>query len=640
MDFTKRISLMLPYMPLAAAAFVAICAGVSVATYKAPAYAIEENALDTESRLDGADRKTVTAETTEAETVEETAIAVIEESGIYIDGEYEGRGTGFSGTVTVKVTVAEGKIAEIVVLDAADEDPWFKNAKALLGNIVEAQSTNVEAVSGATYSSKGIIEAVRDALDKAAGGEGTFDAAKATTAAKATSKAGASRTVSKISEPAAYKDGTYTGSATGFGGRLSVRVTVSDGRISTIDVTSHNETSSYYSKAKKVLSRMISAQSTNVDTVSGATYSSVGLINAVRNALSKAGGGASGVQDTYETIPTVTDMERETNAPLETIDEKEGWRDGTYTGTAEGFVDDIVVEVVVEGGRITSIKVTSQDETPEFYEKAVTLIDQMLSGQTTNVDAVSGATYSSEGIIGAVRAALKDAKTEDAAAEPALEEDSASGTEPASEAETTTEPISGPGTGNPAEPVSGPETGNAGEPVSGSETGSAGEPISGPGTGSTTEPISEQDAGAADTSQEEASSSDNEPQPDKAQPSSETEPDSSGDPTDIPTSRFKSGTYTVKVVCAPDEYEDFEPYNLIVDVKIENDVITAVENVSGDGAKTNQRYIKKAASGLLGQLLNRADIVGEQSIDAVSGATCTSNAIARACAKALERAKN
>ena len=607
---------MLPYMPLAAAAFVAICAGVSVATYKAPAYAIEENALDTESRLDEADRKTATAETTEAETVEETAIAVIEESGIYRDGEYEGRGTGFSGTVTVKVTVAEGKIAEIVVLDAADEDPWFKNAKALLGNIVEAQSTNVEAVSGATYSSKGIIEAVRDALDKAAGGEGTFDAAKATTAAKATSKAGASRTVSKISEPAAYKDGTYTGSATGFGGRLSVRVTVSDGRISTIDVTSHNETSSYYSKAKKVLSRMISAQSTNVDTVSGATYSSVGLINAVRNALSKAGGGASGVQDTYETIPTMTDMERETKAPLETIDEKEGWRDGTYTGTAEGFVDDIVVEVVVEGGRITSIKVTSQDETPEFYEKAVTLLDQMLSGQTTNVDAVSGATYSSEGIIGAVRAALKDAKTEDAAAEPALEEGSASGTEPASEAETTAEPISGPG------------------------TGSAGEPISGPGTGNAGESISEQDAGAADTSQEEASSSDNEPHTDKAQPSSETEPDSSGDPTDIPTSRFKSGTYTVKVVCAPDEYEDFEPYNLIVDVKIENDVITAVENVSGDGAKTNQRYIKKAASGLLGQLLNRADIVGEQSIDAVSGATCTSNAIARACAKALERAKN
>ena len=631
---------MLPYMPLAAAAFVAICAGVSVATYKAPAYAIEENALDTESRLDEADRKTATAETTEAETVEETAIAVIEESGIYIDGEYEGRGTGFSGTVTVKVTVAEGKIAEIVVLDAADEDPWFKNAKALLGNIVEAQSTNVEAVSGATYSSKGIIEAVRDALDKAAGGEGTFDAAKATTAAKATSKAGASRTVSKISEPAAYKDGTYSGSATGFGGRLSVRVTVSDGRISTIDVTSHNETSSYYSKAKKILSRMISAQSTNVDTVSGATYSSVGLINAVRNALSKAGGGASGVQDTYEIIPTVTDMERETNAPLETIDEKEGWRDGTYTGTAEGFVDDIVVEVVVEGGRITSIKVTSQDETPEFYEKAVTLIDQMLSGQTTNVDAVSGATYSSKGIIGAVRAALEDAKTKDAAAEPALEEDSTSGTEPASEAETTAEPVSGPGTESTDEPISGPGTGSTTEPISGPGTGNPAEPVSGPETGNAGEPISEQDAGAADTSQEEASSSDNEPHTDKAQPSSETEPDSSGDPTDIPTSRFKSGTYTVKVVCAPDEYEDFEPYNLIVDVKIENDVITAVENVSGDGAKTNQRYIKKAASGLLGQLLNRADIIGEQSIDAVSGATCTSNAIARACTKALERAKN
>jgi uncharacterized protein with FMN-binding domain len=120
----------------------------------------------------------------------------------------------------------------------------------------------------------------------------------------------------------------------------------------------------------------------------------------------------------------------------------------------------------------------------------------------------------------------------------------------------------------------------------------------------------------------------------------ETKPGSGDSPTAVTQPRFKSGTYTVKVVCEPDEYEDFDPYNLIVDVKIENDVISAVENVSGDGAKSNQRYIKKAASGLQDQLINRNDISGEDGIDAVSGATCTSIAIARACARALEQARS
>lgn len=89
-----------------------------------------------------------------------------------------------------------------------------------------------------------------------------------------------------------YKDGTYQGSGTGFGGTITVQVKVSGGKITAINVLSASgETGSYFASAKGVISKMISAQSPNVDAVSGATYSSNGIIQAVQNALSKAGNG-------------------------------------------------------------------------------------------------------------------------------------------------------------------------------------------------------------------------------------------------------------------------------------------------------------------------------------------------------------
>ena len=93
-----------------------------------------------------------------------------------------------------------------------------------------------------------------------------------------------------IKEPDAWLDGVYTGSGSGFGGDVKVEVTVQDGKIASIKVLSHKDGSSYMSKAKSVINRIISKQTTNVDTVSGATFSSQGIIKAVRNALSKASG--------------------------------------------------------------------------------------------------------------------------------------------------------------------------------------------------------------------------------------------------------------------------------------------------------------------------------------------------------------
>ena len=100
--------------------------------------------------------------------------AVLTESntgGSYKDGIYEGSGTGFGGEITVSVTVTQGKVADITVLNADGEDPaYYNQALTVLDKIISAQSAEVDTVSGATFSSTGLIDAAADALGKAAEG--------------------------------------------------------------------------------------------------------------------------------------------------------------------------------------------------------------------------------------------------------------------------------------------------------------------------------------------------------------------------------------------------------------------------------------------------------------------------------------
>lgn len=86
-----------------------------------------------------------------------------------------------------------------------------------------------------------------------------------------------------------YKDGTYTGEAQGYGGTIQVEVILSGDEITSINVVSApGEDSAYLSQAESVIDSIIGAQSTDVDTVSGATFSSTGILNAVDEALGKA----------------------------------------------------------------------------------------------------------------------------------------------------------------------------------------------------------------------------------------------------------------------------------------------------------------------------------------------------------------
>lgn len=93
----------------------------------------------------------------------------------------------------------------------------------------------------------------------------------------------------KEEEDLAYKNGTYTGEGQGFGGIIQVEVTLENDTITDIQVVSApGEDSAYLSQGEGVISTILAAQSTDVDTISGATFSSTGIINAVNDALGKA----------------------------------------------------------------------------------------------------------------------------------------------------------------------------------------------------------------------------------------------------------------------------------------------------------------------------------------------------------------
>lgn len=106
--------------------------------------------------------------------------------------------------------------------------------------------------------------------------------------------------------------------------------------------------------------------------------------------------------------------------------------------------------------------------------------------------------------------------------------------------------------------------------------------------------------------------------------------------------KVQDGTYTGTAKCTPDEYEDFEKYDLSVEVTIENGVIKSIGNIKGNGAEDNNTYITNAANGTkknpTGVVQQIIDANGTDGINAVSRATCSSKAIVDAVNNALENA--
>ena len=495
------------------------------------------------------------------------------------DGTYKGSANGYGGKVTVNVTVSKKTMTAIDVVSAPGEtDSFFQRAKGVINEMLTAQSTDVDVVSGATYSSNGIIGAVKNALF------GT-ESNNATAAANAGNAGGSAPSVSKVSESGTWKDGTYTGSGKGFGGTISVKVTVKDGKISAIDVTSASgETASYFSKAKGIIPKMISGQTTNVDAASGATYSSNGIITAVRNALSKAETGKSSTKKKKKKNKKNKKKNSGSNSNNNNNNiaaPAEGYEDGTYTGSAacsgEQFKEySVTANVTIKNGKISAVEISStakgtnlkQFMSRDEIKNLPSLI--VSKNGTSGVDAVSGATYSSHAIFNAVNDALSKAKKNTSSTE--------------KKEETTTEKKE--------------------------ET--------------TTEKKEE-----TTTEKKEETTTEK-----KEETTTEKKEETTENPDE--GKNYKNGTYKVSITCEPDEDEDFDPYTISMDITIKKDKITEISNITANPNSTNKAYTNDAKKGMVSKIVANGNADG---VNTVSGATCSSKAIKDACQKAFNTAK-
>lgn len=479
-------------------------------------------------------------------------------------------------------------------------------------------------------------------------------------------------------------DGFYKGSGTGFNGEVQVEVVIADGKISNISVVSHNDDSSFMSQAQGLIPNIISFQSTNVDAVSGATYSSRGIIDAVRAALKQAvvNGSSNDADDSNDDNNNNDNNNSNNNSTI--VEGKVPYEEGIYYGTGEGYAGDIQLAVVIQDKTIKAILVTECEEDAAFFNRAKSIINEVLKNQSTDlsgIDTVSGATYSSNGIVEALREAFKAAENgnsgKPAESETETETETETESETETEGETDTENsdsvyIDGAYT---VSVVCEPDEDQDFEAYNlsmtvhikddkittvtdivgdGDQSNESYIKRAAEGTsklpGVVTQITEKGGLDAIDTVTRATCSSNTiiegcqkalEAAKRTPEETDETEPGESE--TEKPANRiYADGAYTVSVICEPDADGDFEAYDLTMTVQIENDRITDISGISGNGDSDNDSYIKKAAQGTskyVGVVTQITEKGMPEGIDAVARATCSSNAIIEGCQKALDEAK-
>lgn len=618
MKFKEVLEKIKVYAPLGVSLVIAACVVISLSGYQTKAsepskdkkHQVSERVTDTETETENAAENTQTA------------------TGSFdlADGVYKGSATGFSGPVTVAVTIMDKKITSIDILSSTDDEAFFNRAKGVIDRIISSQSLDVDAVSGATYSSNGIIGAVKNALT----GEkdnGVTGKSKQESASESDSS---SAEIEAVQDAAAYRDGTYYGTGKGFAGTMKVKVDIAGGKIASISIVSTKDGDSYVKSASSLLDTIVEKQSTNVDTVSGATFSSRGIISAVRSALSQAAvskntaGNNTDKQDETQTSGNGQTDENSSGSSQEQGTEGTlPYVDGIYYGTAEGYKGDIKVAVVIQDKTLKAILVTEKQDDEPFITNAMDVLKNMMKKQSADVDTVSGATYSSKGLIGAVKAAFEEAR----------------------------------------KITAGENTGDSNSGNNNSSNNSDNSNIAGDEEKAVLSKLVQSQASLDGTqytqlswyllqirledanevlSSAEATKKDVSRAQEKLQAAI-----NALQKNDTSTNVYEDGTYDVSTLCIPDDDMDFSAYNLSMKVTIANDRIVSITDVKGDGDSQNASYIKKAADGTKNQpgmvsvLTSQAnaDSIDFSGIDTVSRATCTSKAIINGCKSALETAK-
>ena len=616
MKFKEVLEKIKVYAPLGVSLVIAACVVISLSGYQTKAsepskdkkHQVSERVTDTETENAAEDTQTATG------------------SFELADGVYKGSATGFSGHVTVAVTIMDKKITSIDILSSTDDEAFFNRAKAVIDRIIASQSFDVDVVSGATYSSNGIIGAVKNALTGEKDNGVTGKSKQGSTSESESDSSLAE--IAAVQDASAYKDGTYYGTGKGFAGTMKVKVDISGGKIASISIVSTKDGDSYVKIASSLLDTIVEKQSTNVDTVSGATFSSRGIIAAVRSALSQAAvsdnttGNNTDKQGAAEVSGNgQTDENSSGSASEQGTEGTLPYVDGIYYGTAEGYKGDIRVAVVIQDKTLKAILVTEKQDDEPFITNAMDVLKNMMKKQSADVDTVSGATYSSKGLIGAVKAAFEEARKTTAG------ENTGGSNSDSNNSNDNNSNIAG-----EEDKAVLLKLVQSQASLDGAQYTQLSWYLLQIRLGDAQEVLESAESTKKDVScaQEKLQAAINALQKN-----------------DTSTNVYEDGTYDVSTLCIPDDDMDFSAYNLSMKVTIANSRIVSITDVKGDGDSQNVSYIKKAVDGTKNQAgmvsvltsQTNADSIDFSSIDTVSHATCTSTAKIDGCKSALEAAK-
>ncbi|OQD54290.1 FMN-binding protein [Streptomyces phaeoluteigriseus] len=305
------------------------------------------------------------------------------------------------GAVQVRVTVSNGKITKAETVQApkgGQSDQITADAVPKLNQAaLTAQSADIDAVSGATFTSEGYKKSLQSAIDKMKASAGASQGAAG----------------------AAPVSGTFDGDAaqTQYGA-VQVRITVSNNQITkaeTVQAPKGGQSDQITADAVPKLNQaVVTKQSPDIDAVSGATYTSTGYKQSLQSAIDKANASAgaqgSGAQEGSK-APEAPKAPEASKTPEGSGNAQAG---GTFTGEAvQTQYGTVQVRITVSGGKITkaeTVQAPKGGQSDQITADAVPKLNRAaVAAGSADIDAVSGATYTSGGYKESLQSALDQA---------------------------------------------------------------------------------------------------------------------------------------------------------------------------------------------------------------------------------------
>ncbi|MGQ4364111.1 FMN-binding protein [Streptomyces sp. SAS_272] len=298
------------------------------------------------------------------------------------------------GAVQVRITVVENKITKAEAVQAPKGGTSTQKTELavpkLNAAVVARQSANIDTVSGATYTSEGYKKSLQSAIDKA------------------NASAGASQ-----GSGSAQAAGTFTGDAaqTQYG-VVQVRITVAGGKITKAEAVQAPKGGTSDQKTQlsvpKLNQEAVAAGTADIDSVSGATYTSEGYKKSLQSALDKAKAGKGSSSGSGNAGGSSSGSSAGSSGSAGAAQAK------TVTGSVEQTqYGPVQVRITVAGGKITKAEAvqapkggTSDQKTQLSVPK---LNQEAVAAGTADIDSVSGATYTSEGYKKSLQSALDKA---------------------------------------------------------------------------------------------------------------------------------------------------------------------------------------------------------------------------------------